>query len=84
MLEELVEAVVPAIGRALVYICIEVIAHVVFYYTGFVLLRAVTFGKYPQKSRLDLIDTKLGNYIIFTGLVFWVLVFIILIALNWG
>lgn len=48
ILEGLFEAVLPAIGRVLGYIVIELFFQVVCYATGFVFLRAVTFGKFPE------------------------------------
>ena len=83
-MDGLLEAALPAIGRAIVYICVELVAYIVFYYTGFALLKVVSLGRYPQKSRLYLIESKQATPIILSGLVFWVVGLISLVPMYWG
>ena len=83
-MDGLLEAALPVIGRAIVYICIELIAYIVFYYTGFVFFKVASLGRYPKNSRLNLINSKRATPMILSGLVFWVVGLISLVAINWG
>ncbi len=42
------EALLPFLGRILVWIAVELLPHFIFYYTGVALLKAITLGKHPK------------------------------------
>lgn len=84
ILEGFIEVAFQFIARFVAYIFVEIIAHVCFYFTGYVLIKVVTLGKHPKLSRIENIDSKSAWHIMFVGMMFWVTVAVILIAVNWG
>jgi hypothetical protein len=83
ILEGLVEVVLPAIGRFIAYCVVELFFQFVCYSVGFVVLRAVTLGRYPEKYIPRTSDTNQEIYVIIIGLTALVL-FILLVVANYG
>ncbi len=49
MLEEIAEGFFQAIGRVIGYLFVDFLFNIVFYYTGWLILKLVTLGRYPPK-----------------------------------
>jgi len=84
ILEGIFEVAFQLIVRLAAFIFVEIIAHILFYFTGHAIIKLVTLGKHPKFSRLENTDSKSASHIIFVGMLFWLTVIVILIAANWG
>ena len=72
ILEGIVEVVFPFIGRVLGYIVIEFLGQIIFYSSGYLVLKLITFGKYPETFVLPKGDSNQETYCIIIGLTAWV------------
>jgi len=72
----ILESVVAAVG----YIVVEILFHVISYCTGFLILKTVTFGKFPERFISPRSDEKQDLYVIYTGLSFWLLVLVFVVV----
>ena len=73
ILEVIAEVILPSIGRAVGYIIFDILGQIIFYSTGYLTLKAVTFGKYPENYFPKNGDTKKETYVIIIGIVVWML-----------
>lgn len=76
LLEGIFEAVISIIGRAIGYIFVELLAHIILYTTGFVLIKALTLGKHPTEFVSLNSETNQQTHVILIGLFFWLIVII--------
>lgn len=74
------EAVLPAIGRMLGYVLIELAFYTVCYITGYVFLKLLTLGKYPTKLiyRGSSDNSDIGVCLV--GLLVWIVLITFLLA----
>lgn len=84
ILEGLFDLVFQFLYRTVIYIVVEVFAHIFFYFSGFAVIKLFTLTKYPQMQRKEAIEAKKVSYIIGVGVFFWLLVFLAVIAVNWN
>ena len=72
--EIIVEVALPFIGRVIGYLAIEICGHIIFYFTGYGMLKIVTLGRLPKQFIDPKSTNKQDNYVILVGLVSWVVV----------
>lgn len=83
ILESILEPIFAVITRLLGWIFIELIAHIIFYFTGYTAIKIVTLGKHPVKTRSEHLEQKRASNIILLGLVVWLGVLACVVAFNW-
>lgn len=76
ILEGIVEVVFPFIGRVLGYIIIDFLGQIVFYSSGYLTLKLVTLGKYPEPFVPPGDGSNQEAYCIITGITAFILVFV--------
>jgi len=76
ILEGIAEVVFPFIGRVLGYIIIEFLGQIVFYSSGYLTLKLITFGKYPETFALPEVNSNQETYCIIIGITAWILAII--------
>ena len=80
VIELLAETILPAIGRIIGYIAIEIIGRIFFYTTGYAFLKIITLGKKPKKyvAWYDTIDQQ--TEVTITGCCLWLASFLLLLV----
>ncbi len=73
VLEVIAEVVLPFIGRVTGYILFDILGQIIFYSTGYLTLKTVTFGKYPENHSPKNGGNKKENHVIIIGAVIWML-----------
>lgn len=58
MLDGILEFVVGWIGRILGYIFIEIVFDIVCYSIGYIIIKGITFGRYPKYSKKKMASSK--------------------------
>ena len=76
ILEAIVEVVFPFVGRVLGYVIIDFLGQIVFYSSGYLILKLVTLGKYPENFVPPGGGSNQETYCIVTGITALVLVFV--------
>ncbi len=67
--EVVIEAVLPAVGRILIYVFLDIIFHLVLYLVGYSFLKVVTLGKHPKEFISPRSSKKSDNKVSLVGLV---------------
>lgn len=49
IIEAILETISPLIGRVIGFLLLEVFVHMIVYSAGFVFLKIITLGKYPEE-----------------------------------
>ena len=75
--ETILETVFPLIGRILGFIFFEILTYMVMYSIGFVFLKIITFGKYPEEYISPYSELKQEAYVYMTGILICVLLVIV-------
>lgn len=78
--EGLIEVAVPLVGRILGYVIIDLLAHIIFYFTGYTVLKVVTFGRRPENFIRRNDGFEQDYRVIFFGFIFWHLPLNIVVA----
>lgn len=68
----LFETILPAFGRMLIYLIVEIIYNTICYLTGYVVIKVLTAGKYPKEFTLSEGMNEPGN-VFLAGLVAWII-----------
>ena len=70
----MVEPFFKGLVRGIGYIIGEILFATIFYWTGWLFYRVITFGKYPPKEdRMSFTqDTHSHGFVSFTGLMLWI------------
>ena len=84
MVDELLDVAFRSVLRFFGYVFIEIIGHIFFYFTGYSIIKAVTLGKRPVKTRIEHFDTTTGWHIMTLGFAFWAVVAVILLVVYVG
>ena len=78
MLENIAEGFFQAIGRVIGYLFVDFLFNIVFYYTGWSILKFITLGRYPPQPEPYGWGPKPHSrgFVIFVGFFAWLVVFI--------
>jgi hypothetical protein len=74
ILEVLIDVILPAIGRLIGFILLDVLLYIFWYSSGFVLCRVFTLGRYPKKHIPWDNEVHQELLVNMVGFVFWVAV----------
>ena len=73
IMDILFETIFPAIGRILICLFVEIIYNTICYLTGYVVIKSLTAGRYPEEFRLSEGINEPSN-VSLAGLVTWIVI----------
>ena len=79
VLETILEVVIPFIGRIIGFIFLEIFFHLVIYTIGYVVLKIITYGKYPEEEFSLESDLHRETYVYLMGLIGLAVIIVIIL-----